>query len=339
MKILITGGGTGGHLAIARALKEAAIKAGHHCLYVGSRSGQDQDWFKNDDEFEKRYFLNTTGVVNKQGRHKLAALWQVIKALFQVLRIMRSEKIDAVISVGGFSAAPASFAAKLSRVPFYIHEQNAVEGKLNHLLKPYAKAFFSSYDEDSPVKDYPISERFFKKARVRKEIHTIIFLGGSQGARFINDLAMELAPILTSQGITVIHQCGDADLQRVQKVYYDQGVDIELYGFSEDIASLLERSDLAIARAGASTLWELCATGLPAFFIPYPYAAGDHQYFNAEYLRKQGLAWCERQSVTMSRSIIGLLHEDIEAKSRGVQELIAPDGAERIIEYIQEHSC
>lgn len=339
MNILITGGGTGGHLAIARALKEAAINAGHNCLYVGSRSGQDKAWFENDKEFHHRYFLNTTGVVNKHGLGKIKAMFAVIKAMFMVLKIMRHDKVDAVISVGGYSAAPASVAATILRIPFYIHEQNAVMGKLNTILKPYAKTFFSSYDESSPIKDYPVAARFFENAWVRKEIHNVIFLGGSQGAKFINDLALELAPILTSKGIKVIHQCGEADLQRMQKVYYDQGVDVELYGFTSDIASLLKRSDLAIARAGASTLWELCATGLPAFYVPYPYAAGDHQYYNAEFLRKQDLAWCERQSVTMSRSIMLLLNESVEAKSRGIQELISPAGADRIISYIQENKC
>ena len=339
MNILITGGGTGGHLAIARSLKEAAIDAGHTCWYVGSRSGQDQFWFEDDDEFKKRYFLDTTGVVNKRGIGKIMALWHVFTAIFTVIGIIRNEKIDAVISVGGFSAAPASFGAKLAGISFYIHEQNAVEGRLNRLLKPYAKAFFSSYDKNSPLKDYPVSEIFFKNARVRKEIKCVIFLGGSQGAKFINDLAMELAPILIGKGIKVIHQCGENDIQRVQKVYYDQGIDVELYGFTSDMALLLQRSDLAIARAGASTLWELCATGLPAFYVPYPYAAGDHQYHNAEFLRERDLAWCERQSITMSRSIMAVLNEDLEAKSRGIQKLISADGAKKIIEYIQEQKC
>ncbi len=337
MNLLITGGGTGGHLAIARALKEAALREGHRCLYVGSRSGQDRAWFENDKEFHHRYFLNTTGVVNKHGLHKIAALYQVFRALFAVVRIMREEKVDAVISVGGFSAAPASFAAKFSGVPFFIHEQNAVTGKLNRLLRPYAKAFFSSYDEKSPVTDYPVARRFFDTARVRKEIRSIIFLGGSQGARFVNDLALELGPILHSKGIHVIHQCGESDLERVKKVYNDLKLDVEVYGFTSDIAALMQRSDLAIARAGASTLWELCANGLPALFIPYPHAAGDHQYYNAEYLRKKHLAWCERQSITLSRSVMALLGEDLEEKSSGLLQLISPNGADEIIHYIAGH--
>jgi UDP-N-acetylglucosamine--N-acetylmuramyl-(pentapeptide) pyrophosphoryl-undecaprenol N-acetylglucosamine transferase len=337
MNLLITGGGTGGHLAIARALKEAALATGHECLYVGSRSGQDRSWFENDQEFHHRYFLETTGVVNKKGIGKIKAILGVMKAMLDVWKIIRSEKIDAVISVGGYSAAPASLVAMLLRIPFFIHEQNAVAGRLNTMLKPYSRAFFSSYDVDSPVQDYPVSRRFFEIARTRSGIHNVIFLGGSQGARFINDLALELAPILYAKGIHVIHQCGESDYARVKKVYEDQDLDVELYGFTSDIPILLQRSDLAIARAGASSLWEFCAAGIPAFFVPYPYAAGDHQFYNAEYLRKKHLAWCERQSVSMSRSILGLLGENIETKSRALQELIAPDGAVKIIQYIEEH--
>ncbi len=339
MKILITGGGTGGHLAIARALKESALKAKHECIYIGSNSGQDRKWFEKDSDFKKKYFLNTTGVVNKKGFKKLVALLHVTKALFKVLKIIKREKIDVLISVGGFSAAPASFAAKLLNIPLYIHEQNAIEGRLNRLLKPYAKAFFSSYDKDSPIKDYPVAERFFQKAKVRSKIENIIFLGGSQGARFINDLALELAPVLINRGIKIIHQCGEADLERVKKEYIEMDIDIEIYGFTSNMADLLQRSDLAVARAGASTLWELCAIGIPAFFIPYPYAAGDHQYHNGEFLRKKNLAWCERQNENISQSIINILDDDISDKSKKIQKLISQDGADKILAYIQEQKC
>lgn len=334
MTILITGGGTGGHLAIARALKEAALRHGCAVVYVGSRSGQDRAWFEHDEGFRSCYFLSTTGVVNKRGLSKLGALWAALKAFFEVMGIMRREKVDAVISVGGYSAAPASFGAKVLGVPLYIHEQNAVAGRLNTLLRPYAKAYFCSYDERSPLRDYPVAKRFFETARVRQQIETVIFLGGSQGARFINDLALELTPILHSRGIHIIHQCGENDYERVAKEYAKLGIEAELYGFSDALHVLMARADLAIARAGASTLWELCANGLCAFFIPYPHAAGDHQYYNAEFLRTKGLGWMQRQEDIHTASLVGLLDESLEERSRALMEMVSPDGAQQIVAYI-----
>jgi len=206
MKIVITGGGTGGHLAIARSLRDAALKAGHSCLFIGSTSGQDEAWFKDDKYFESVHFLQTSGVVNKRGLHKLFAVWLSFKAMLQALSLVK--QADCVISVGGFSAAPASFAAVLLRRPYFIHEQNAAIGRLNRLLRPFSKAFFSSYEPSSPVKDYPVRASFFKEARIRSSVKTVIFLGGSQGARFINDLAVKIAPVLKEKGIKIIHQAG-----------------------------------------------------------------------------------------------------------------------------------
>jgi len=137
MKLLITGGGTGGHLAIAKSLRDAAIARGHKCIFVGSLAGQDQDWFLKDKTFEKTHFLNTSGIVNKKGLAKVKAMFLALKASIQALFIVN--KVDAVISVGGFSAAPASFAAVVLRKPYFIHEQNAAIGRLNRLLRPYAK--------------------------------------------------------------------------------------------------------------------------------------------------------------------------------------------------------
>ncbi len=103
----------------------------------------------------------------------------LFKATLKAKKILEENKIKVVFSVGGFSSAPTAFASKILNIPLVIHEQNAHIGSLNRLLKPYAKYFISSYDKNSPIKDYPVSREFFKKARVRKELKTIIFLGGS----------------------------------------------------------------------------------------------------------------------------------------------------------------
>lgn len=336
MKFAITGGGTGGHLAIAKALQEALVIRGHEAIFIGSTSGQDYGWFGENSGFSKSYFLSTTGVVNRKGIAKIVALFKVLKALFSAWGLLRKHHIQAVISVGGFSAAPTAMAAVLTRYPLFIHEQNAVEGRLNRLLKPYAKAFFSSYDDASPLKDYPVNATLFKTARIRETIKCIIFLGGSQGARAINDLALEIAPLLHEKGIKIIHQCGDNDFERVSKTYQNLAIDAECFAFTKALPRYLEEADLAVTRSGASTLWEVCANALPAFFIPYPYAAGDHQFHNAKFIVQQELGWCERESSALKTQLEAILDDDITSKSKGLQALSHEGGAETIITYIEK---
>lgn len=336
MRLLITGGGTGGHLAIAKSLRDAAIKAGHESVFVGSTSGQDKEWFQGDTIFKEVHFFPTSGVVNKKGLAKLFSLFLTLKATFKAMFLVKD--VDCVVSVGGFSAAPASFAAVMLRKPLFIHEQNALIGRLNKLLRPYAKSFFSSYEEDSPVKDYPVRESFFKYARIRKRVKTIIFLGGSQGARFINELALKIAPVLKEKGIKIIHQAGKSELQKVSNAYAQLGIEAEVFAFRNDIDLLMQESDLAVSRSGASTLWELAASTLPALYIPYPHAAGDHQFYNASFLVNKSASWLCRQEENPYALLMGILEKDLTEESERLKDLIHANGAESIIQEI-ENAC
>lgn len=337
MKFAITGGGTGGHLAIAKALQEALVERGHEAIFIGSTSGQDQSWFAENSGFSHSYFFETTGVVNRKGLAKLGAILKVVKALFRARKVFKKHQIKVVVSVGGFSAAPASMTAILMRKPLYIHEQNAVVGRLNRLLRPYARAFFSSYEASSPLKDYPVNATLFKTTRIRSEIKTLIFLGGSQGAKAINDLALTLAPMCKEKGIAVIHQCGTHDYEHVSAAYEALEMKVTLFAFSAKLPEYLVQADLAISRSGASTLWELCANALPAFFVPYPYAAGDHQFYNAKFIVEKELGWCEREQEGLEQFLIPILDEDLSQKSHALKALAHAGGAEAIIKYIEEH--
>ncbi len=336
MNIIFTGGGTGGHLVIALSLAQAAKARGHRVIFIGSTSGQDRQWFSDSILFEETHFLETTGVVNKKGLGKLGALWKIFKAVLKSREIIGDFKADAVVSVGGFSAAPAAIASIIGRTPLTIHEQNAVTGKLNKLLRPYAKGFYSSYEEGENHCDYPVSEVYFENARTRNTIKTVIFLGGSQGAKFINDLALEIAPWLHEKGIAIVHQCGAKEEERVRHAYRQLGIDAEVYGFTTKIAQLIAQSDFAVSRSGASTLWELCAARVPAFYIPYPSAAADHQYHNARYIIDHNAGWCERQGVGIADKLKEAIVSDIRVKSEALGQLIAQDGAKKIIEKIEE---
>jgi UDP-N-acetylglucosamine--N-acetylmuramyl-(pentapeptide) pyrophosphoryl-undecaprenol N-acetylglucosamine transferase len=334
MNIAITGGGTGGHLSIAKAMKNAFLKEGHTVIFIGSLKGQDRDWFLNDKDFKAVYFLDTKGVVNQKKLNKVFSLWQISKATIRVFSIFKLHRIDKVFSVGGFSAAPASFASILTRRPLFIHEQNAKIGNLNKILKPFSKKFFSSYLKESSISDYPISKDFFDTKRLRKEIKTIIFLGGSQGARFINEFALSVAPLLRDKNINIIHQCGKIEYDKVNKAYKSLGINAKIFAFSNTLLEDIKKADLAVSRAGASTLWEISANGLPALFIPFPYASDDHQYFNAKFLVEKKIAWLVRQDKLNIKMFKNILDEEIEEKSKTLMELIKPDGATLIAKSI-----
>lgn len=328
--IVITGGGTGGHLAIARALAQELHKREIPAIYIGSLYGQDQMWFgqklessgldsslasKSSELFQECYFLNTSGVVNKKGFKKLASIYAQLRAMWGVRKIFARHGVQAVISVGGFSAGPASLAAIMLRKPLFIHEQNAIQGRLNSLLAPFAKAVFNSFHP--PFPPYPIKQEALQSRRIRTEFQSIIFIGGSQGAKAINDLALQAAPKLLARGIRIIHQCGERDLDRVRQAYMEldsslleprESAELEskrldsssaqepstaprltLFSFDKDLIKHLDKADICIARAGASSIWENAALSLPTIYIPYPYAANNHQYHNASYFTRQGL--------------------------------------------------
>lgn len=333
MKIAITGGGTGGHLNIAKCLLEAALGLNLECIYIGSQSGQDKKWFENEARFSQKYFLPSSGVVDKKGFAKLKSLFSIFSLSLKTKRILKENEIKAVFSVGGYSAAAASFGAILARVPLFIHEQNSKSGSLNSVLKPFAKGFYSAFEKE--FTPYPVNEKFFHTARIRKEFRTLIFLGGSQGANFINELALKLAARLDEKGIKIIHQCGNNDLSKCQEFYAKLGIKADCFAFSEHLEMKMSEADLAISRAGASTLFELCANALPAVFIPYPFAAKNHQYFNAKFLLDKALCQIFTQDElkhsdeTLFNALFALNLEQISSE---LQDFVQKDGTKILLE-------
>ena len=350
LNVAITGGGTGGHLSIARALGTECAKRGFKPIYIGSQSGQDKAWFESIDIFSEKYFLDSTGVVNKRGFGLIKSLFLQLKAVLKAREILKQHNIDFVISVGGFSAGGASGAAILGRIPLFIHEQNSIIGTLNKALAPFAKAVFGSFElglKNFVRTAYPINEIFAKTARVREKVGTILFLGGSQGAVAINDFALRLAPELLKRNIKIIHQCGAKDFERVKNAYNDLvgdcvgGVDskekIRLFAFDKNIVRFIESADLCVSRAGASSLWELVANALPCYFVPYPFAAKNHQFYNALFLRKQGLCEVVEQKDLSAEAFLSYLDSANFAEiSANLANLKSKNGAEEILDLILE---
>ena len=332
--ILITGGGTGGHLSVAKSLIYEFESLGFNVYFIGSTKGADQSWFEDEKKLQKSYFLNTKGVVNQNKFGKIISLFMILKAMIKSLLIFKKHKISKVISVGGFSAAPASFASIFYPCDFYIHEQNSVMGKLNQITSKFAKLVFSSYDKNSTIKDYPINQKFFLHSRVREEIKTIIFLGGSQGAVAINDFALKLAPILKQKNINIIHQAGKNDYKRVKEQYKKLNINAVVFDFTNDILSYMDKADFAISRSGASTLWELSALGLPTLYVPYPYAAANHQYHNAKFLLDDNLCFLKTQEELNTNILDEILNSNIKQISTELISTIKKDGVKQIVQEI-----
>jgi UDP-N-acetylglucosamine--N-acetylmuramyl-(pentapeptide) pyrophosphoryl-undecaprenol N-acetylglucosamine transferase len=335
--IALTGGGTGGHLAIAASVKEALNARGHRPLFIGSTAGQDRRWFKSDTGFYDRIFLPSHGVMNRRGVHRLKALFSMLKLAYTCRKALKRSGVTAVLSVGGYSAAPAALAALSLRLPLYIHEQNAVTGSLNRLLRPFARAFFCSFEPQSPCSDYPVKAAFFSTARVRSQIKTVIFLGGSQGASAINRFATLVAPELARRSIRIIHQCGFNDLDGIEAAYQGMGINATCFAFDPHLHERIAKADLAVARAGAGTLFELAANGLPALFVPYPYAAGLHQHQNARFLADRDLGWWVDQSELCAKVLLEKLSTDLTKRSRSLMALQKPEGAACIASQLLKH--
>ena len=331
INIAITGGGTGGHLKIAKVIKNELNKKGIEPIYIGSITGQDRNWFANEDGFSAKYFLNSSGVVNKKGLNKIKSFTNIIKLSFEARDILKKYNITKVFSVGGFSAAPASFAAVISGRELYIHEQNAHIGSLNKLLKPFSKKFFNTFLYNDP---YPIDDIFFESARIRKKINTVIFLGGSQGASFINDLVLKLAPELQKRNINIIHQCGKRDYEKVKNFYETNNIQADFFDFDKNLVEKIKKADLAISRAGASTLFELTANQLPAIYIPYPYAAKDHQYHNAKFLADKNASFVFRQNEITPQKILEILNTDLEEYSQNLAKINRKNGSKIIVDEL-----
>lgn len=337
--VVITGGGTGGHLKVADAFIDEFHKRGVPIIFIGSSNGQDKTWFENDKRLRKAFFLDTRGVVNKGFFGKIASLFNIFLKAKRCLDIYDNHNVQTVISVGGYSAAASSFAAILkSNCKFYIHEQNSRMGKLNQVTSKFATEVFSSFDNESLVKDYPVSDIFFENARVRSEIKTVAFFGGSQGAVAINNFALKVAPKLKEMGINIIHQTGKNDFNRVEDEYKNLGIDVDLFGFSKEIPQKMASSDFAVSRAGASTLFEMCANALPAYFVPYKFAAGDHQYYNAKDLVDKNIAFMSREDELDEKKFFEAINSDIHDISKRLASYISPNATSLIVNIIAQNN-
>jgi UDP-N-acetylglucosamine--N-acetylmuramyl-(pentapeptide) pyrophosphoryl-undecaprenol N-acetylglucosamine transferase len=309
MRMIITGGGTGGHIfpgiAVAQGIKKRFPQS--EIMFIGT--GRHIDNQALTGRGLKVVTLKSLGLKGKTILQSLHALLLLPLSFFSSLRIMRSFDPDLVFGVGGYVTGPVILAARLLGVASCIHEQNSIPGIANRILGRIVNRIYISI---------PGSERFFPPRRtlltgnpVRTEIlekallspeipagegRTLLVLGGSLGAHRVNLLVSEaITGMERPSGFTVIHQTGAADEVWVREKYEKHGVSARVAAFFDNMADLYAEADLIVSRAGATTLAEVTVMGKPSLLIPFPHAADDHQSRNAEYLVDGGAALMEQE--------------------------------------------
>jgi len=307
IRMLLTGGGTGGHLfpGIAAAEALCARRPGSEVLFVGTRR-------KMDRASLSRYRFTTKSIhcLGLKGKNLLSLLQAVavlplsfVEAAFHILRF----RPDIVLGVGGYVTGPVVATARMLGIPTVIHEQNSVPGLANRKLGklvdriclsiPGSEKFFPADKAvltGNPVRREILELALRGKQRVEKSEMTVMVLGGSQGAHRVNELASEaLIKYKKTAGdeLRIIHQTGGVDEGVVKDKYRQHGIEAQVTAFFTEMAVMYEQADLLISRAGATTLAELAVLGKPAILIPYPYAADNHQEKNGMHYVKGGGAF------------------------------------------------
>lgn len=306
--VAIAGGGTGGHLFPGIALAEAFRMKNpkNEILFVGVGNPFEKAALKRAG-----YPQRTVAIEGIKGRSlwaKARAGLKIPVALFQAAGILSEMRADLVVGVGGYAAGPVAMAAWVKKIPVVICEQNTVPGITNRLLFPVARRVYLSFEatrgridpEKKRISGNPIRQSILEGGDAQtpeKKGFTILVVGGSQGAHAINLAFVSAAQQLRKkERFCIVHQTGAADRDTVARAYARAGIDAEVKAFYHDMATRYRRADLVVCRAGATTVAELTALGKAALFVPYPYAADNHQEFNARALVDAGAAQmvCER---------------------------------------------
>ena len=313
-RVMILAGGTGGHifpgLAVARVLREAGARVS----WLGTPHG-----LENRLVPAAGFELKRVGIQGLRGRGVagwLAAPVRIVRAMLQARSIFRSERPGCVLSMGGYAAGPAGIAARLMGIGLVIHEQNAVAGWTNRLLRPWARAVctgFPNVFDGARVTGNPVRREISELAEPavrygdRKGALRLLVIGGSQGASVFNQVVPEaLARLSAENRPEVRHQAG-RQLQPAIKNYDKAGVAAQVAEFVDDMAEAWAWADFAICRAGALTVAELAAAGVPAILVPFPAAVDDHQTANARFLVDAGAGWLMPQAQFTPGQLAGLI--------------------------------
>ncbi len=354
-KVVLTTGGTGGHIFPALAVAEELKKnfPSVEILFVGSAYGPEKELVSQAGIAFKG--LAVRGFIGR-GFKAVGAAVQMLQALGQARTLMKEFQPDVVLGFGGYAAFAPLLAAKMCGIATALHEQNAVAGVSNKILGKLVDRVFLSMPmlsgmnahgfakkktvlTGNPVRENVVNVGLQEHSFTGKKLFVV---GGSQGARALNDIIAKNIKRLQGHGITVQHQTGVKDFERVHAMYSKEGADVsELMAFVNNMDQAYATADLVLCRAGATTVAELAVAGRGAIFVPYPYATHDHQSYNARLLADFGAAktFAEKDMYAqdMMDCIVRLLHdpEGLQLMAKAAKAQARPHAAQDMVKQLQ----
>ncbi|MFB3902469.1 MAG: undecaprenyldiphospho-muramoylpentapeptide beta-N-acetylglucosaminyltransferase [Acidobacteriota bacterium] len=350
-RVLFAGGGTGGHvfMAVALAQELKRLDPDGEVLFVGTRQGLEA---RLVEPLGFRLETVRIGGLNRVGvTRALATLFRLPFTVLHGARIVRRFAPSVIVGVGGYSSGPVVLGGKLAGFPSVVIEPNAYPGLANRLLARWVDAAAIAFEEAAAqfgakarMTGIPIRREFFSaNTRIADNgsLRVLVF-GGSQGSRPINTLMCEAIKWLPENRVEIVHQTGKADYERVKSAYDDAGRKAEVVEFIYEMPQMFARTDLIIARAGASTVAELTAAAKASIIIPFPKAADDHQRRNARALERRHAAVVLEQEKTTGKELAETIlklemdRQELRRMSAASKQLARPDSVEQILQLMSE---
>ena len=321
--ICIAGGGTGGHVMPALALADAVREQWQQTSvkFIGAERGLEARLLPERGE---SVLLLTMHAIQGAGllQRVRVLCWELPRSVLKILRVWREAKPRVLVGVGGYASVAGVVAALLSRIPVVLYEQNAIPGLVNRVLYRFCDVMmlgFVSAENHLPdkrkavVTGNVVRQAIMDVAYQAQTTPNLLVVGGSQGAMFLNETVpaacQQLAQLGKAFTVTHLVGAGEGRVEAVQAIYAQAGISAQVQAFSEDMPSLFAKASLMIARAGAMTVCEAAAVGMPAMFVPLPWAADNHQYFNAKVLEDAGAAYIVDQKQVDATSLAGRLQD------------------------------
>lgn len=348
-KLLIAGGGTGGHIFPGIAIAEEWKRRGGDVVFVGTKAGQEGRLVPKygfDLKFLKVGSLKGGGLLKK-----LRTLAGLPRAFMASCKLIYGERPDAVLGIGGYASGPLCLTAALCGKNTAITDQNVQPGLTNRILGKFVRRVFLSFDKSADffarrkiaVTGNPVRSQIRPTPYVppRDDLRIFVF-GGSQGAVMLNENflgALGLVKDLWTK-LKITHQAGTTDIEAVKNFYRENGISAVVSSFFDDMDALYRDHHVVICRSGAGTMTELALSGRPALFVPYPHAADDHQAKNARVFTEAGAAWMIVQKdltpAILAEKIRGFLArpEELSAKAEAMRKLARPDAAKDIVDAL-----